>query len=238
MVKAIKRAKTQGVFIVSTALSRDYGFETCGANRNPDGNLNNPENYEAGAFFKERSESSDERIKKELLLVPMDHRTVADYTDGESYRYEGNDGGMSWSTPWLAGMYALAKQADPNITPEKFWAVALSQSDECNNNDTETNIGRIMNPQKLINEIVRLKDSNEPVILEEGTDFEYKLSVTNKNDKKSMSRQQLSEDEINRIIKQKQEELKTKYKSNNIDIIVNSNDYGDISYKVQTKTNS
>ena len=88
-----------------------------------------------------------------LLLVPMDHRTVADFTDGTSYRYEGNDGGMSWSTPWLAGMYVLAKQADPNITPEDFWNYALETSNECRNNDSGTYVGRIINPQGLIQKI-------------------------------------------------------------------------------------
>jgi hypothetical protein len=83
----------------------------------------------------------------------MDHRTVADYTDSDSYRYEGNDGGMSWSTPWLAGAYVLAKQANPNITPEEFWKVALETSDECRNNDDNTYVGRLINPQRLIDAI-------------------------------------------------------------------------------------
>jgi len=160
LLKAVDRAKQQGVFIISTVLDEHYGFKTSGANRNPDGDLNNPETYEAGAFFKEISENFDEQTKKETLLVPMDHRTVADFTDGESYRYEGNDGGMSWSTPWLAGMYVLAKQADPDITPENFWIIALAQSDECKNNDTGTTVGRIINPQRLIDEILRQKNNN------------------------------------------------------------------------------
>ena len=160
LLKAVDRAKQQGVFIISTALNQHYGFATNGANRNPDGDLNNPETYEAGAYFKEISENFDEKTKKEKLLVPMDHRTVADFTDGESYRYEGNDGGMSWSTPWLAGMYVLAKQADPDITPENFWKIALVQSDECKNNDTGTTVGRIINPQRLIDEILRQKNNN------------------------------------------------------------------------------
>ena len=80
----------------------------------------------------------------------MDHRTVANQTDDSSYRYEGNDGGMSWSTPWLAGMYALAKQAKPDVTPEEFWDAAKKTSDECHNNDSNVYVGRVINPQKLI----------------------------------------------------------------------------------------
>ena len=153
--QALQRAKDQGVFIVSTALQEQYGMSTCGANRNPKGNLENPDNYEAGAFWKAGSESGNNYMgdADKLLLVPMDHRTVADYTDGTSYRYEGNDGGMSWSTPWLAGMYVLAKQANPNITPDDFWKYALETSSECRNDDSGTYVGRMINPRELIQRI-------------------------------------------------------------------------------------
>ena len=152
--QALARAKEQGVFIVSTALKEHYGFSTCGANRNPQADPNDPKSYEAGAFWKGGNlEQIPADAKDELLLVPMDHRTVADFTDGNSYRYEGNDGGMSWSTPWLAGTYVLAKQANPNITPEEFWKVALETSDECRNNDDNAYVGRIINPQKIIETI-------------------------------------------------------------------------------------
>lgn len=157
LMKAIQRAKEQGVFIVSTALREHYGMNTCGANRDPKGDVNDSNSYEAGAFWKKYSESEPEEYTKSLLLVPMDHRTVADYTDPTSFRYEGNDGGMSWSTPWLAGMYVLAKQADPDITPEKFWQLALMSSDECNNNDDGKTVGRIVNPKKLIEKVEEYK---------------------------------------------------------------------------------
>ena len=109
-----------------------------------------------------KPEHSGNRIQRvtqqnSILLVPMDHRTVADYTDSSSYRYEGNDGGMSWATPWLAGMYALAKQVDSNITPEDFWKYAFETSNECRNNDSGNYVGRIINPQELIKKIQEQK---------------------------------------------------------------------------------
>ncbi len=159
LLQALQRAKEQGVFIVSTALEKHYGTSISGANRNPKGNLENPDNYEAGAYWKTNKEKEENRVenKDKLLLVPMDHRTVADYTDEQSYRYEGNDGGMSWSIPWLAGMYVLAKQADNNITPKKFLKYALETSNECKNNDSGDYVGRIINPQKLIQKIQEQK---------------------------------------------------------------------------------
>lgn len=158
LVQAIARAKKEGVFVVSTALYEHYGMRTCGANRAPKGDLNSPESYEAGAFFKHNSEIRSKEYKNNLLLIPMDHRTTADYTDETSYRYEGNDGGMSWSTPWLAGMYVLAKQTDPDITPQKFWEIALNTSDECTNNDSGVYVGRIINPRELIKAVKEGKE--------------------------------------------------------------------------------
>ena len=154
LLAAVERAKKEGVFVVSTALKEQYGMETNGANRNPVTDPNNPEGYEAGAFWLKKSESGNiYRNKDKLLLVPMDHRTVADYHSKDGYRYEGNDGGMSWSTPWLAGMYALAKQVNPQISPQEFWEKALETSDECKNNNTGVYVGRLINPQKLIESI-------------------------------------------------------------------------------------
>jgi hypothetical protein len=34
-------------------------------------------------------------------------------------------GGWSWSNPYIAGVYALAAQVNPDITPEEFWSTAL-----------------------------------------------------------------------------------------------------------------
>ena len=34
--------------------------------------------------------------------------------------------GSSWAIPYLAGVYALAAQVNPVLTPERFWSAALS----------------------------------------------------------------------------------------------------------------
>ncbi len=150
LMDAVERAKNEGVFIVSTSLSRQYGMETNGVNRNPQADPDSPDSYEAGAWWKNNRHINEDINKDEYLLVPMDHRTVADFKSKDGYRYEGNDGGMSWSTPWLAGMYVLAKQVKPSVTPQEFWTTALKTSDECTNNDTGAYVGRLINPQKLI----------------------------------------------------------------------------------------
>ena len=66
-----------------------------------------------------------------------------------------------WIIVTFAGMYVLAKQADSNITPEQFWKYALETSNECRNNDSGSYVGRIINPQGLINKIQEQKDISQ-----------------------------------------------------------------------------
>jgi hypothetical protein len=49
----------------------------------------------------------------------MQARTTATPTGKEDYVFD-VPGGMSWTVPYLAGMYALAAQVRPDITPEVF----------------------------------------------------------------------------------------------------------------------
>ena len=68
---------------------------------------------------------------------------------------------MSWSTPYLVGVYALAKQIAPNLTPHRFFEVA--QQTAVSNGKTGDN--KIIQPQKIIqhlqNEIL-LQQQNTP----------------------------------------------------------------------------
>jgi hypothetical protein len=54
----------------------------------------------------------------------MDSRTGADTQAGNDYTYFYR-GGWSWSMPYIAWLYALAAQADPSITPHRFWELAM-----------------------------------------------------------------------------------------------------------------
>lgn len=57
------------------------------------------------------------------INIPMDRRTTASPTGNDSYVHYKN-GGSSWEVPYVAGVYALAKQVDPDITPEEFVQIA------------------------------------------------------------------------------------------------------------------
>ena len=153
VMQTILKAQEQGVFVLSTNVAQTHGIKFNGADRNPFEDVNKPDSYQAGAFWKDGSEDVNGYFsskKDETLLIPMDHRTVADFDGNDKYRYEGNEGGMSWATPYLAGVYVLAKQVKPDINPQEFYKIALETSDECHNNDTGTYVGRLLNPLRLI----------------------------------------------------------------------------------------
>jgi hypothetical protein len=58
------------------------------------------------------------------LLVPMDCRTTAGPCGKEDYVFY-SEGGWSWVVPYLAGLFVIACQVEPAITPERFWAEGL-----------------------------------------------------------------------------------------------------------------
>ncbi|MGM9638180.1 MAG: hypothetical protein ACI3XT_01155 [Butyricicoccaceae bacterium] len=53
-----------------------------------------------------------------------DNRTIAAPGSGSSYTYMSN-GGDSWVPPYLAGVYAMAKQVKPDLTHDAFTALAV-----------------------------------------------------------------------------------------------------------------
>jgi hypothetical protein len=58
----------------------------------------------------------------------MDSRGTASPTGYDDYVFY-RQGGWSWSIPYIAGLYALACQVKPDITPEVFWSKALETGD-------------------------------------------------------------------------------------------------------------
>jgi hypothetical protein len=88
------------------------------------------------------------------LLVPMDSRTVASPAGPNDYAF-GRVGGGSWVPPYIAGLYALAAQTDPTITPERFWSTALGtcRAVEVEHDGRTFSLDTIIDPVALINEL-------------------------------------------------------------------------------------
>lgn len=140
VLDAVKLASEHDIFVVSTALNRTHNISWCGADRNIDKDLDNPSNYDAAIFLKKEQNI----IPK--FLVPQDRTTVASPTGNNDYTYY-TDGGMSWATPYLAGIYALAKSIDKTLTPDKFFEYVIStgQMKELKGQECA-----IINPKNLI----------------------------------------------------------------------------------------
>lgn len=122
---AVAQATQAGIFVISTALERTHQLAFHGLGRDPLQDPDQTESYGLGSWWARSFLNGSRRFNPgERLLVPMDARTTASPTGPEDYVYYAN-GGWSWSVPYLAGLYALACQVDPDVTPELFWATAL-----------------------------------------------------------------------------------------------------------------
>ena len=86
----------------------------------------------------------------------MDSRTTAGPTGREDYAFY-RTGGWSWSIPYPAGMYALAAQVKPEITPDKFWETALDtgRTIQIQHDGKEYEFGVILDPLALIETLQR-----------------------------------------------------------------------------------
>lgn len=148
---AIERAKEAGVFVITTSTAENYGFVLMGLGReqtaDPDDvSLYGPGHYWRGSFY-----DSGGTDTSSVLLVPMDARTYASWYDTDGYEFA-SSGGLSWSVPWLAGMYALCLQVDTELTSEEFIEKAFGtgtvRAIECEGKQYE--FGTIINPTALM----------------------------------------------------------------------------------------
>lgn len=123
---AVERARKENVFVISTSMTQSFGFLIFGLGREP---MKNPDDLASygeawwGGFYPHEQPGG-----REALILPMDSRTTASPTGPKDYAFY-RLGGLSWSVPWAAGLYALACQVKPDITPEVFWAKALETGD-------------------------------------------------------------------------------------------------------------
>jgi hypothetical protein len=126
---ALERAKKDGVFVVSSSVSATYDgkFNFHGLGRNPQADPEDFRSYGPGLWWMDQFWGLSAGSPA-LLLIPMDSRATASPTGNDDYVFY-RQGGWSWSIPYLAGLYALACQVEPGITPEVFWAKALATGD-------------------------------------------------------------------------------------------------------------
>jgi hypothetical protein len=146
---AANDAKSAGLLLICSSVEELHGFKFQGLGRSP---LSDPDNdalYHPGLFWAQNIYSGYRFTNR--LLVPMDSRTVASPTGTNDYVFI-RTGGWSWSIPYLAGMYALAAQVKPDITPEEFWSTAMEtgKTIELQHDEEQIPFGPILNPIGLV----------------------------------------------------------------------------------------
>lgn len=152
VMAAVREAQAAGIFVVSSNLQETYGFCMQGLGRDPDGSPDAFTSYGPGLFWAQRFYSNPSQ--ENCLLVPMDSRTTAGPGGQNDYAFY-RSGGWSWAIPYIAGSYALAAQVDPQITPERFWALGLEtgRTIELERDGNSYKLGRLMDPVALIGKL-------------------------------------------------------------------------------------
>jgi hypothetical protein len=128
MNAAVARATSNRVFVISSSSRETHGLWFDGLYRPATADPNCFESYGPGSWWAQVFWSGEMRFKPgKRLCVPMDGRTVASPAGANDYVHY-DSAGWSWAIPWIAGLYALACEVCPDITPERFWAEALRTS--------------------------------------------------------------------------------------------------------------
>ena len=170
MDEAVNRAIKKGIFVISSNLFETYGckFFFHGLDRDP---LKDPDDFSAYSvlgweewisllgesrfpeFIRIYEEKFESSLENDILLIPIYSRTEASPAGKKEYTFSRRTG---WSQvpPYIAGIYALACQVNPDITPEIFWETALKTGEERFVQKGEKKFhGKIINPVKLIQAI-------------------------------------------------------------------------------------
>jgi len=154
---ALEEAKHAGIFVVSTTLYETYDFQMDfnGLGRDPLAEPDRLDSYRPGHAWELKLFTFGRYIRAlEGLLVPMDSRTAAAPTgEGHYAYYAQND--RTVCVPYIGGLYALACQVNPSITPEAFWEAALKTGDAITveHNGRPFTIKKIVNPIALMEAI-------------------------------------------------------------------------------------
>jgi hypothetical protein len=164
MNRAVRKATEAGIFVVSANVFDAFepGFWFWGLDRSSTDSPDNPGAYRVLPWKEWISEVAVEKFPKfyerrlrrskspEFLLVPVGSKTVAHPHGRSEYGFY-RMGGWSSLCPYVAGLYALACQVGPDITPKVFWSAALATGDPMPVMKGEkTYVGKRVNPIRLI----------------------------------------------------------------------------------------
>ncbi|WP_461612059.1 S8 family serine peptidase [Clostridium sp. Marseille-QA1073] len=152
---AVKRAKNEGILVVSSNFEKHYGVKFGGLERESMKNPDDFKNYEPDLFWKDEFFKNYEAFNIEkTFMIPMSSRCTASPTGNSDYVFY-RDGAISWVVPYVSALYTLCCQVNSNITPDEFLKAVLDTGDvvEIEKEGKKYNLGKIVNPEKLIEKI-------------------------------------------------------------------------------------
>ncbi|MEJ2561877.1 MAG: S8 family serine peptidase [Anaerolineales bacterium] len=151
---AVEEANEEGILVISGRMYLTYDYRLYWLGRYP---YDDPDSFDSYGLCVLCAEvTPDDPALENSLLSPMDSRTVAGFTGVEDYAYF-SVGGGSWTMPYLAGVYALAVQVDPSITPDDFLELAVETGRvlEITRGDESFILGTIIDPVALIEVLIK-----------------------------------------------------------------------------------
>lgn len=151
LMLAIHNAKLEGIETIGT-MPTGSKIVLWGLRREALNDPNQLASYEPStipvAFFEDNvGKESDSALK--YLMVPMEGRTMAAPTGRDEYIYSAT-GGSSYIVPYVAGLYAIACQCDPNITLEQFMEFLFDTGTEKSIPQIPASDSVAVNPYRII----------------------------------------------------------------------------------------
>lgn len=118
---AVALARREGIAFFSVTHECAYGGVACPPGGDPDSFAD----YEPAWMW--RDDRFGDLTRARLFSIPIDHHTVASETAPDALSHFAI-GGHSMGPPFVAAVYALAAQADPGITPERFLRLGMRRA--------------------------------------------------------------------------------------------------------------
>lgn len=98
-----------------------------------------------------------------MLFAPSDYRVVASPTGPEDY-VQFAQGGEAWTVPYIAGLYTLGLQVNPNLTKWEFlkaWK-ETAEDKRCLYSGVTFPVSNFPNPEKLIHKLKQITQAKTP----------------------------------------------------------------------------
>lgn len=152
VMAAAQEALDAGILVVAPRL-RDYlkPYSYDGLGRDPLSDPDEVSSYGSALYWTNFAEDDYK------LLVPMDSRAFASRTGNQEYVFN-RSGGVSWATPYVAGLYALSCQVNPEVTPEIFWEKALETTSTVPIDfNGQTGSAKVVDPVRLIESLAKFR---------------------------------------------------------------------------------